>query len=885
MSARTQTRPRRPSAVAALFGFVAFSAIAGVLATVAITPGLALASVVATNATDVFDNLPEYVADATTVPQQNKIMAISGEDADGNPTYTQIATVYSQNRIAISESQVTDLVKHAVLAAEDVRFYEHGAIDLQGVVRALLSNATTGSLQGASTLTQQLVKNICITEKVTEYPDADQEDEKNKAIEEDCQDPSIARKLKEMKSAIGLEKSLTKDQILLAYLNIAGFGGNVYGIKSAAERYYSTTVADLTVAQAASLVGIVQYPGLRSLDDADHYEANQERRDHIIKVMYQQGWITEDQEVEALNTPVDDTTVKLSAPSNGCIVANKYARQFCDYITRSVKDFTSLGATEEDRLANWKIGGYTVYTTLDLRLNKVAQDTLREWAPIKETQLDLGASLVSIEPGTGRILAMAQNKKFDNRDTDDGGGGAGTSAINFNTDYDYGGSSGFQPGSSYKLFTLLNWLEQGHGLEEVVNVTPVSTPQSDFTDSCNGPYPSNQYYKPRNDSNETGYYTVRDATAQSINGGYVQMALQLDLCETRQIAIDLGVHRAALLAEDNTATDKDESTDPTALSTYPASILGVDNIAPMTLAAAYAAIAAGGTYCEPIAVDSFTDADGNTLPGQSEDCTTGAVDSEVAAAAASALQTAANRYAGNPDDGTPLIAKTGTTNDSQQTWLTMGSTNLMTTVWYGNISGDYPIRSYCTKGCGGQQRHPIMKTYLTYADEIYGGDDFPDAPERLLEGVNVTIDDYTGMTEDEAKAAIEQAGMVYSNKGEVASAEAAGTIAKQSPAAGTALSKGQKVQVWTSDGSKGTVPDLLSTATDETTAATEITSAGFVTASVCQVTSVQTTDPSTGEVVDTSLPADGQVIAVSPSAGTVLTKGKTVTITVAHASC
>ncbi|MDM4763592.1 transglycosylase domain-containing protein [Galbitalea sp. SE-J8] len=875
---------RRPSAASALLGVVGLSAIAGLLASVALVPGLAVASVAASNATDIFENLPSYVAQATTPPQQNRIMAISGTKDDGTPKYTQIATVYFQNRIAIPESEVTDLIKHATLAAEDVRFYQHGAVDPQGILRALVANVGGGDLQGASTLTQQLVKNLCITDKVTEYPEASQEAEKNKAIREDCQDPSIDRKLKEMKSAIGLEKSLSKDEILLAYLNIAGFGGNVYGIESAAERYYSTTTDKLTVAQAASLVGIVQSPGERSLDNPAHYEANQARRDHIIRVMADQGWITTAERDEALATPVDDDSVHLAPATNGCIVANQYARQFCDYITRSVKDFTSLGDSVEERQANWKIGGYTVYTTLDLRLNKTAQGILRQWAPIKETQFKLGASLVSIEPGTGRILAMAQNKKFDNRDKADGGGGPGTSAINFNTDFAYGGSSGFQPGSGYKLFTLLNWLEQGHGLNEIVDVTRVSTPQADFTDSCNGPYTAGSY-SPRNDSNESGYYSVRDAMAQSINGGFVQMALQLDLCETRRIALALGMHRAALLPKDRAYTDMDEATDLQALSTIPASILGVDEVAPMTLAAAYATIAANGTFCEPIAVDKFERA-GQELPGQAQDCTVAAVDPEVAAAAASAMQTGASRYAGNPHDGTPLIAKTGTTNSSKQTWLTMGSTKLMTTIWYGNISGNFPIRSYCRLGCGGQQRHPMMKAYLTVADKMYGGDAFPEAPERLLKGINVKVGDYVGMSPEDAKAAIESLGMVYSEEDDtVASAEPAGTIGKQLPPEGSSLSKGQKIRVFISDGSKSTVPDLLSTPTDEGAADAAITAAGLVPVSVCRATPTQVIDPATGQPNDPNLPTEGRVVDVSTAAGTVLTKGKTVTITVAHAAC
>jgi membrane peptidoglycan carboxypeptidase len=866
MSAQN-VRPR--SIVGALFGIVAFSAIAGVLVSVAITPALAVTTAAASSTADVFENLPEYV-EITAQPQQNKIYAVSGYNDDGSPKYKKIATVYFQDRVAIGADKVTPLLQNAVLAAEDRRFYQHGAVDPQGIIRATISNITGGDLQGASTLTQQLVKNICVTDKVTAYPEASQEAERNKAITEECQDPSVERKLKEMKAAIGLEKQLSKDEILLAYLNIAGFGGNVYGIESAAQRYYSTHTQDLTVAQAASLVGIVQAPGIRSLDNPEHYAANQERRDVIIKNMFAYGMIDAAQRDEALATPVDGNSVKLKDADNGCQVANQYARQFCDYVVRSIKDLAPLGATEEERLANWKIGGYKVYTTLDLNLNETAQKTLRKYAPIKETAFQLGASAVSVQPGTGKIITMAQNKVFDNRDSADGGGRPGTSAINFNTDFAYGGSSGFQPGSSYKVFTLLNWLQHGHGLEERVNVTPFQAQQSDFNaDGCGGPFGG--VWKFKNDAGERGYFTIRRATNESVNGGYVQMALQLNQCDTRDIAESLGMHKAVATADDpKTAADESR------LSTNPAAILGTDEVAPMSIAAAYAAIAANGTYCKPIAVTQIENTQGQQLGGQQQDCSA-KIDPEVTAAAMDALQGNANRYAANPNDGTPLFGKTGTTDNSKQTWVTLASTALATSVWVGNINGNYPMRSYD----GGSSRHTILNVIQREADKTYKGAAFPQASERLIRGVSVNVGNYVGMSEDQAKASIEQIGMTYSNQGEIASAEPEGTIAKQNPEAGTSLSKGQRVEVWISDGSKSTVPDVAAGAPDANGARATLNAAGYSNvAEACVATPVQS-----GQPTDGNLPRDGQAISSDPGAGTVLKKDKTVTINIAHATC
>ncbi|CAN5291649.1 transglycosylase domain-containing protein [soil metagenome] len=883
---------RPAGALAALVGLVGFSAVAGLLVTVMVAPALAVTSSAARTSIDIFDDLPENLPIGAT-PQQNTIWAIDATNKDGSPHYKQIATVYSQDRQEINWEDVTPVLKDAVLAAEDRRFYSHGGVDLQGIARAVVKNSATGSGQGGSTLTQQLVKNICVTKAVTDHPEPTKADAKAQAADiKICQAHTLERKIKEMKQAIGLEKTLSKNEILLGYLNIAGFGGNVYGIESAAERYYSTTVKDLTIAQAASLVGIVNFPSDDRLDIEANWPSNKLRRDVIIRNMAAYGYISKADEATALATPVDASTVHIAPAKNGCIAADQYAKQFCDYVVRSVKDMDPLGTTEQERIANWKIGGYTVKTSLDLRLNKVAQTTLRKYAPIKEKALQLGASAVSIEPGTGYIRTMAQNKVFDNQSKANGGGRAGTTAINFNTDSQYGGSSGFQPGSGYKVFTLINWLEQGHGLNEVVNVTPVATPLSDFTDTCNGPYGGGTY-KPTNDSGETGYKTVRQATAQSINGGYVQMALQLDLCQTKKIALSLGMHMAAPIAA---YTDRYGIEHPkrevTDLSTVPSSILGVDSIAPMTLAASYAAVAANGTYCKPIAVVDITDSKGKDLGGQAKDCTPAAIPTDIAAAAADGLSTGpATIYPSNPKDGTTFIGKTGTTNKSQQTWVTMSSTALTTTVWFGNITGSYPIRNYCggAAGCdGGQQRHDIMRAILVKADKLYKGGAFPTADSRLITGVNVKVADYTGMDEATAKATIEASQLTYEAKGDIASPLPEGQVAKQLPAAGQPLSKGQKVQIWLSDGTKSIVPDVTTTPMDAGTATGAINAAGFSNVpQVCVATPVRdgSTDPATGQPTNPQLPADGQVVQVSPAAGSTRLKSKPVTISVAHATC
>jgi membrane peptidoglycan carboxypeptidase len=445
----------KPGSVpSAILGTLGFSALAGLLVAVLVTPLIAVAGATVNNTVGIFDSLPDFI-EIDQQPQQNRIFA----SQDG--AQIQIATMYSQNREEVAWEQVSDFVKDAAVSGEDRRFYEHGGVDIPGIARAALKNIAGGSIsEGASTITQQYVKNTFI-QAALELPEDQQ-----KAAYEAAIDDTFERKLKEMKLAISLEKRYTKQEILLAYLNIANFGGTTYGIEAAAKRYYNTTSADLTPAQAASLVATVQSPTALRIDNPENYERNKERRDVILNAMLSEGNITEEQHAEAIATPIDATTVTLTQPSNGCMVANDHARYFCDYIRNLVKDLPALGANAEEREAAFKRGGYDIFTTLDMNLQTVAQEAVWANAPNDATALQLGSAAVSVEVGTGRILTMAQNKIFNN--TQEGGGPTAT-AVNFNTDRAYGGSSGFQPGSTYKVFTLLNWLQNGHGINEIVH--------------------------------------------------------------------------------------------------------------------------------------------------------------------------------------------------------------------------------------------------------------------------------------------------------------------------------------------------------------------------------------------------------------------------------
>ncbi|SDZ39980.1 Membrane carboxypeptidase (penicillin-binding protein) [Herbiconiux ginsengi] len=781
--------------VGAILGIVGMSAIAGILVTAMVTPALAVTGIAANNSIGMFENLPSYIKPDALAEKTN----IYATKSDGTPVL--LASVFEQNREEVGWDQISQYVKDAVIATEDPRFYSHGGVDIASTLRAAAGNALETSASGASTISMQYVRNILV-----QKAEAIQDEAERDAAYAEATKTSVDRKLKEMKLAIGLEKEFSKDDILLGYLNIAPFGGRVYGIQSAAQYYFGVNASDLTVAQAASLIATVNEPNGLRIDQEENIPDNQARRDKdVLPAMLKEHKITQAQYDEAIATPV---TANIVQPSTGCQTANPIgAGFFCDYITHVVKNDPAFGADEDTRWTNFKTGGYQIYTTLDVDLQTAAKSAIDNYVPYTY-DFDLGGALVTVEPGTGRILAMVQNKDFSD-DPEVTATNLGASAINYSTDYDYGGSTGFQVGSTYKIFTLAEWLKTGHSLGDVINGNPGTLNLAQFKDSCTGG--NGGTYSVKNDGGSApGNVTVMQATRDSVNLAFLRMAQKLDQCEIRKTAEAFGVHRA----------------DGDPLGENPADVLGTNEIAPLTMAAAFAAVANQGTYCSPIAISKILDSSGNELPAPQSTCTQ-AVDPTIAAAMTVALQGVINGGTGsqsNPNDGIPHFGKTGTTDSEKDTWFVGASTKLATAVWIGNVVGTVSIRNTSINGeSGGNVRHDVWKQYMTDADGKYGGDAFPDAPSLLRNGVQVQIPNIAGMSVDDAKAALTAAGFDYDDGGVIDSVQPANKVDSSSPS-GTA-SKGSTVTVFTSNGQLRTVPNVVGMSPDDAKKA--ITGAGI----------------------------------------------------------
>ncbi|WP_396289111.1 transglycosylase domain-containing protein [Curtobacterium sp. KT1] len=652
----------------AALGFVGGSVLAGLMVGVGVTPMIAVAGVSTTSAIGMFESLPEHI-EIGDLPQRNQVWAYRG----GEPVH--LANVWAQDRQELSFDQISDQLKHAAVDGEDKRFYETGGVDATSMVRSLVSVAASqgegGS--GGSTLTMQLVRNIKI-QRASELPTL----EEQKAGYEEATKRSPQRKLAEMKLAIGLAKKYTKEQILTAYLNIAYFGDQTYGVQSAAQHYYGKSATDLTPAEAASLIAIVQWPERRDLSTPDHYRDNAARRNVILRSMHEQGHLTTDEYRTArLSRPAD--YVRITAPQQGCEAVETGAEFFCDYAKRVAARLPQLGATKQQRADAWRTGGYRIQTTLDLDLNAKQKELLDRYDPKTETRLALGATLNTVEAGTGRVLTMAQNTDYDRSEQ----APPTATSLNYAVDQADGDSTGFQTGSTYKMFTLLAWLEAGRSPDTVVNGTP--HPQSTWT-ACGEQ--TTAFWQPKNDSpGQKGPYSVRSATAQSVNAAYQSMAAQLDLCDIRDVAKRLGVHLAA----------------GGELPWNPASLLGTESIAPLTMAAAYAGVANGGRYCAPVVIDQVTAPDGTELGGQPRTCSQ-AVSPQTAATAFEVMQGAfrgGTASGGQTPDGTTLFGKTGTADAADQVWLVGGSSRAVTAYWQGNTDGGKHNLRYYSNGQGG----------------------------------------------------------------------------------------------------------------------------------------------------------------------------------------
>ncbi|WP_427172548.1 transglycosylase domain-containing protein [Arthrobacter sp. 92] len=697
-----------------LLGFVLVSGLCGVLAASIVVPGVALAGVSVSRSITIFNNLPAEL-EVDPPSQSTKVMTSDGK---------QIATFYAENRVKVGLDQMSPYIKNAIVAIEDSRFYEHAGVDAQGILRALVYNLTQGGRQGASTLTQQYVTNVLNESLISS-------DRSDLVILSGQK--SVADKLREMKLAIELEKKYSKDQILEGYLNIVFFNRDAYGIEAAARHFFSTSAKDLTLPQAALLAGLVNSPSF--YDPTIHPENSLKRRNQVLDNMLKQGKITGPEHDAAVATAL---ALKITPGRQGCAAA-AMAPYFCDYVSHLILNDAAYGADPNDREKLLYRGGLTITTTLDSRLQAAAQTQVDATAGANPDKW--GAALVSIEPGSGRILAMAQNTVFLPEE------GKFDTQLNFNVDAkdangnDLNGAGGFQPGSTMKPFTFAEWLNEGKPLNAIVDASrrsyPLDFPWKDSCGKVRGAYSTaqkNAGLEAADDlkNNDEGYYRrmpVNYGLYNSINTATFASAAQLDFCGIQKMVDAVGLHSGL----DNAQVNMHQL----------GNLLGAIGIAPLHLANAFATFADDGRYCAPIAITEVRDPSGQKLPAAVSDCRN-AVKPDVARGVNSVLQDVLKRGSGvyiNPkvQDKVPVAAKTGTSNNNGATWVVGYTSGLATASFFGDTTEgqkragqDVTINGKFYKAIDGYMlAGPQWANYMVQVAGMYPAVAFPPPPPSM----------------------------------------------------------------------------------------------------------------------------------------------------------
>jgi membrane peptidoglycan carboxypeptidase len=655
--------------------FLGVSVLAGAVMAGIALPAVGALGLAAKGTVESFDELP---ANMKTPPLSQRTTIL---DADGG----QIATVYSRDRTVVDLKDISPHMQKAIIAIEDSRFYQHGAVDLKGVLRALNKNAQSGGVtEGASTLTQQYVKNVFVEEAG---------DDPTKVAQATQQ--TIGRKIRELKYAIQVEEELGKKKILENYLNITFFGQQAYGIEAAAQRYFSKSAKDLNIPESALLAGIVQSPS-RYDPVNDETEATK-RRNIVLQRMAEVGDISEAEADKAKRAPLG---LKVSKPKNGCITAVSGAGFFCDYVREVFLNDPVFGKTKEDRARIWNQGGLTIRTTLDPQAQESVQDSVKDHVNQSD---DVATAATIVEPGTGKILAMGQSRPYgvDIK--------KGETTINLSVDRSMGGGAGYQPGSTFKPIVAAAAIEGGMSPTKSYS-SPYEMEYPSPVSACDGKSWNEQGIKLTNENEEeVGPYGMKEATAKSVNTYYVQMISEIGICPVTEMAAKMGVQRA----------------DGGKLAQAPSIALGTQEMSPLTMANGYATFASRGMHCTPVAIESISRRVGDkTHSLQVPKSTCSRAMSETTADTINTL------LKGVVEDGTgtqaglgsrPSAGKTGTTDFRYAAWFVGYTPNMAGAVWVGDpahkrkmvnisIGGRWHSKVY-----GGEVPGPIWRDMMSGA--------------------------------------------------------------------------------------------------------------------------------------------------------------------------
>jgi membrane peptidoglycan carboxypeptidase len=739
----------------------AVSVIMGVVVAGLAIPFAGVLGITARNMADAMQELPAEL-ETQSLSQRTTILANDG---------TPIANLYDENRVNISLTEMSKTMRQSIVAIEDFRFYQHGALDLRGTLRALLTNTAAGGVtQGGSSITQQMVKLTLISQ-------AKGDPEEIAAAQEE----TISRKIRELRYAIAFEEKYSKDWILERYLNIAYFGDGVYGVQAAARHYFSTDAKKLTLPQSAMLAGLVKNPV--GYDPTVYPDRAITRRNLVLDRMAELNVITRERAEKVKKRSLG---LKITKNRNGCMFSR--APFFCDYVVSYLLRDRSLGATMEERKQLLYSGGLTIQTTLDPRFQDAADASVRKH--VYATDGAIGG-LAMIEPGSGDVRALAQSRPMGTNVK------AGETFLNFTVPERFGGARGFSPGSTFKAFVLAAAIKQGIPLTTSIYSPPEATYSESSYKTCGNKTYGNGSWKVGNaEGIPSGNHTLYTGTQKSVNTFYAQLEQRTGICEPYRLAKKMGVQL------DNPRNER-----------VPSFTLGVSDASPLEMAEAYATFAARGKHCAARPVTALRDSSDRVVKKYASECTQ-VLEVPVADAVNDILRGVQEPGGYGGDRGLGLdqdsAAKTGTAQNAQAVWYNGYTANLATAAMIAGVTPANEPDELPGKTIGGLYRSsasgsgfagPMWGDAMQAIDQFLEDVDFVKPSGKEIKGVILTVPHVGGMSVDAARRELEKAGFGVSVASyEVDSSYAQGTVAYTSPGAGSGVGSGSTVTIYVSDG-------------------------------------------------------------------------------------
>ncbi len=731
-----------------------------------------------------------------------------------------------ENRTIVSIDDIPDVMRNAVVAIEDERFYLHDGVDLKSLFRSASRGVTSGGISGGgSTITMQYVGNVFL----------------------DRSQQTADRKLEEIVLARQFEQQYSKDFILAEYLNWIYFGARSYGVESAAQQYFDTSVSNLTLAQAAMLAGLIQAPS--RLNPYDNREGAIARRENVLDAMLRNDFITEAQYLEALDDPMD------LAPEFDEIADRYPAGHFVEEVKAWIldgkfmtDDWVQSNPVRAGELATYQAredllfrGGIRIRTTVDLDMQARSEAAVEAILPAGESVPD--AAAVIIDPATGEVLTMVGGRDFF--------GDSDFANVNLAM------GLGRQAGSSMKPIALAAAIERGISITQTFDAPSVI--EIDLPDSATP-------WKVRGGS-RTGKSDLIDGTVWSRNVVYAQLAVLLGPDAVGEMANKLGMQ-----AE---------------IAPVYASVLGTENVTTLDLAAAYATFANRGVQHDPVFVTEILNPDGTTL-WQHEPEGVRVLQTTTADQLTWVLSQVISRGTGREADfGRPAAGKTGTAQNYADATFAGYTPDLAAAVWVGFPQGQISMvpcnRKTCTEDdpgteiqvAGGTYPARIWREIMASAHIGIPPTEFEPPPASaptttVLEVPDsVDVPDLFGETVSAARAKLDGTSLILSPVEIEDETFAPGTVINQSPPPLTAVPGGTVVIVEVARTPiPRTVPDTIGD--DLSTARLKIRREGF--------TSTRDFVDSNNNFTRATDGAPARVVRQDPAPGTTAEAGTNVNI-------